>query len=59
MVQDALNDYVNNTICDIITEQPQTFKSCEKLLRTENTGIPALRNQTKLCTADKESRRIK
>ena len=53
-VQKAHYNYVNHTIGDRITEQPKSFWSYVKLMRTENIGISTLRTQTKLCTTDKE-----
>ena len=54
MLQRAYHNYINHTNGDSLTEQPRSFWSCVKLMRTENIGIPTLRTQTKLCATDKE-----
>ena len=54
MTQKAPYNYINHTIGDRLTEQPRSFWSYVKLMRTENIGIPTLRTQTKLCTTDIE-----
>ena len=55
MVHRAHYNYINQTIGDRLTEQPKSFRSYVKLMRTENIGIPTLRTQTRLCTTDKEN----
>ena len=57
MVYRAHYDYINYTIGDRLTEQPNTLEHIRSYIRmicTENVGIPTCRTQTLLCTIDTE-----
>ena len=55
VVHHAHTNYVNNVVGASLHENPKTFWSYVKLMRTKNLGIQALRSQNKLCcTTDVE-----
>ena len=54
LVQQAHHEYINNVIGSSLTENPKSFWSYVKLCRTENIGIPPLRQDDKLYPTDKD-----
>jgi hypothetical protein len=49
-LEKAHKDYINNVVGDSLSENPKTFWNYVKLKRTENIGIPTLRNDQRLFT---------
>ena len=54
LVHRAHDNYVNNIVGGSLSENPKTFWSYVKMMRTENLGIPTLKTPTKLSTTDKD-----
>ena len=54
LVNHAHQEYINNVIGNSLTENPKSFWSYVKLKRSENIGIPPLRNDSKLYASDKD-----
>ena len=54
LVHQAHNNYVNNVVGDSLSDNPKTFWSYVKLCRTENMGIPSLRQDDKLYATAKD-----
>ena len=52
LVRSSHRDYVNNVIGNNLTENPKSFWSYVKLMRTENLGIPTLKSDNKMCSSD-------
>ena len=54
LVRNAHNNYVNTVIGgSLASENPKSFWSYVKQMRTENIGIPTLSTKSRLCTTDK------
>ena len=52
IVAKAHRNYLNNTSGNSLTVNPKTFWNYVKLKRTENLGIPTLRNNNRMFTSD-------
>ena len=54
LVRNAHTRYINEVVGGSLKDNPKSFWSYVKLMRTENTGIPPLKSEGKLCTTDSD-----